>query len=231
MYLNDAFDLNFDRLYRPERPIPSGAITIGEVWGFGVGFLALGTVMMFLLGSSTGIITLLLVLSILVYDWIHKWIAFSPVIMALCRFFLFLAAASTGEEGVGGLAVWTALALACYIVGLSYVAKSESTRGPVKYWPCLLLCAPLLLAWLVNQGEYKSRAVFLCLVVGLWIIRNLQFTYWSAEKNIGRTVSGLLAGIVLVDLLGLGPLSFLTSLLFLFLFSAAMVFQRFVPAT
>src|SRR5687768_18320093 len=34
MYLNDAFDSEFDRQHRPERPIPSGAISLGEVWGF-----------------------------------------------------------------------------------------------------------------------------------------------------------------------------------------------------
>jgi 4-hydroxybenzoate polyprenyltransferase len=231
MYLNDAFDVNFDRLHRPERPIPSGAITSGEVWGFGLGFLVLGMVMMFLFGPVTGILTVFLVISILIYDWIHKAMAFSPIIMALCRFFLFLTAASTGEDGITGLSVWTALALGCYIVGVSYVAKSESTRGPVKYWPGLLMGVPLGLAWLVNQGEYRSRGIFLCIVVGLWILRNLQFTYWSGEKNVGRTVSGLLAGIVLVDLLAMGGESFRICLAFLVLFAAAVVFQRFIPAT
>ena len=31
MYLNDAFDVRFDRSFRPERPIPSGAISLGWV--------------------------------------------------------------------------------------------------------------------------------------------------------------------------------------------------------
>src|SRR3954467_14588405 len=33
MYLNDAFDVEFDRQNRKERPIPSGAISAGDVWG------------------------------------------------------------------------------------------------------------------------------------------------------------------------------------------------------
>jgi 4-hydroxybenzoate polyprenyltransferase len=179
----------------------------------------------------TGVLCILLVISILLYDWIHKWIAFSPLIMALCRFFLFLTAASASDGGVTGLSVWTALALASYIVGLSYVAKAESTRGGVKYWPCFFLLAPLLLAWLVNQGEYKARGLFLAAIVALWIVRNLQFTYWSPEKNIGRSVSGLLAGIVLVDLLALSPEKFFLSVVFLLLFGSALFFQRFIPAT
>jgi len=231
MYLNDAFDTDFDRQHRPERPIPSGAISPGEVWGFGVGLLVLGMVMLFLFGWGTGVLAILLVISILLYDWIHKAIAFSPVLMALCRFFLFLAAASTGDIGVTGLSIWTSFALAFYIVGLSYVAKSESTRGALKYWPCYFLAAPLFLAWLVNEGEFKTRGITLCIIAALWIFRCLQFTYWTPVKNIGRTVSGLLAGIVLIDLLALGGGTPLICLLFLLLFSAALLFQRWIPAT
>lgn len=231
MYLNDAFDESFDQQHRPERPIPAGAITLGEVWGFGLGWLVLGVVLMFFFGWSTGILSLFLLFFILLYDWIHKAIAFSPILMAACRFFLFLAASSTGLQGVTGLAVWSAFALAFYIVGLTYVAKSESTRGTLKYWPCLLLAAPLFLAWLVNQGEFKTRSLLLSTILAVWVLRNLRFTYWSADKNIGRTVSGLLAGIVLVDLLALSGGTPLTGFLFLLLFAGALVFQRFIPAT
>jgi 4-hydroxybenzoate polyprenyltransferase len=232
MYLNDAFDAEFDRQHRPERPIPSGAITLGEVWGFGVGWMVLGTVFLAICGPITFFLTVLLLASILTYDIVHKAVAFSPFIMALCRFFLFLVASSVGDEGVAGLAIWSSFALAFYIVGLSYVAKSESTRGALRYWPCWLMAAPILLAWLVNEGDYKQRSLVLCAIVAVWVFRNLRFTFWSPEKNIGRTVSGLLAGIVLVDMLAVaGGRSPVEGLVFLVLFAAALVFQRFIPAT
>ena len=232
MFLNDAFDVEFDRQHRPERPIPSGAISRGEVWGFGVGWLMLGMVLLAFFGTGTAILAFLLVISILVYDAVHKAIAFSPMLMALCRFFLFLTAASASESGVTGLAIWSAFALAIYIVGLSYVAKSESTRGALRYWPCYLLAAPLVLAYLVNEGEYERRGMVLSALVGYWILRNLRFSYWSADKNIPRTVSGLLAGIVLVDLLALaGGDNVFLALIFILLFAGTLVFQRFVPAT
>lgn len=231
MFLNDAFDVEFDRQHRAERPIPSGAISLGEVWGFGVGWLVLGTVLLAFFGVLTAFLAALLVASILVYDAVHKAIAFSPFLMALCRFFLFLTAASASDEGVTGLAIWTSFALALYIVGLSYVAKSESTRGPLRYWPCLLLIAPILLAYLVNQGEYKIRSLVLSWLVLLWILGNLRYTFWSADRNIPRTVSGLLAGIVLVDLLALAGGNFFSLLIFVLLFGAALLFQRLVPAT
>ena len=231
MFLNDAFDVEFDRQHRAERPIPSGAISLGEVWGFGVGWLMLGLVLMAFFDPGTTLLTFLLVAAILLYDVVHKWVAFSPVLMALCRFLLVLMAASAADSGVTGLAIWSAFALAFYIVGLSYVAKSESTRGPLRYWPCWLLVVPVLLAYLVNQGEFKQRGMVLCAIVLLWVLRNLRYTFWSSEKNIPRTVSGLLAGIVLVDLLALGGGNLLVGLVFVLLFAGALLFQRFVPAT
>src|SRR5580698_6010042 len=42
MFLNDAFDAEFDYHHRRTRPIPSGAITEREVWRWGWVWLALG---------------------------------------------------------------------------------------------------------------------------------------------------------------------------------------------
>ncbi len=232
MYLNDAFDAEFDRQHRPERPIPSGAITPGEVWGFGVGWLVLGVVLLAFFGPITFFLTVLLLAAILTYDLVHKAIALSPVVMSLCRFFLFLVASSAGDESVTGLAIWTSFALAFYIVGLSYVAKTESTYGPLRYWPCWLLAIPLLLAFLVNRGVYQPWGLLLSVILITWIFRSLRFTFWSGEKHIGRTVSGLLAGIVLVDLLSVaGGRSSALTVIFLLLFGSALLFQRFIPAT
>src|SRR5438477_10882950 len=94
MYLNDAFDAQFDQQHRPERPIPSGGIRLGSVWLWGLSWLALGVVSLCSLGKATAVLTCLLTLSILIYDAIHKIFAFSPVLMATCRFFLILVAAS-----------------------------------------------------------------------------------------------------------------------------------------
>ena len=101
----------------------------------------------------------------------------------------------------------------------------------LRYWPCFCLVAPLLLAYLVNQGEYKIRSVVLSCIALFWIILNLTYTFWSNAKNIPRTVSGLLAGIVLVDLLALGGGDWMIFFLFMLLFASALLFQRFVPAT
>src|SRR5689334_22435492 len=42
MYLNDAFDREYDARERPERPIPAGEVSAAAVFGSGFGMLALG---------------------------------------------------------------------------------------------------------------------------------------------------------------------------------------------
>ena len=140
MFLNDAFDANFDAQYKRERPIPSGLISAKAVWQIGFGLLAAGLGCLFFLGIVTGILGVVLVVCILVYDAVHKLITISPVLMAACRFFLYLVAASTGAEGVTGWAVWCGLALAAYIVGIElHRAKGKPARarcatGLVFFW-------------------------------------------------------------------------------------------------
>ncbi len=231
MFLNDAFDAHFDSQHRRERPIPAGMIEVKTVWQIGLGMLAAGLVMLFSIGLTTGMLGLILVGCILIYDAIHKVFLLSPLIMAACRFFLYQIAASTGVNGVTGWAVWCGLALACYIVGLSFLARKESTGTTVNYWPCLFLAVPIILAWLMNFAEYRQNALLLSVALALWIIRALRFAFRAADRNIGRTISGLLAGIVLVDLLAVVDISRAFALLFIVLLLLAVLFQRVVPAT
>src|SRR2546421_4438008 len=72
MFLNDAFDIEFDQQFRTERPIPSGAISLAAVWRWGLLLLGLGGVCLISLGPRTGVLGVVLVFFILLYDAIHK---------------------------------------------------------------------------------------------------------------------------------------------------------------
>lgn len=243
MYLNDAFDAEFDRQHRADRPIPSGAIRRADVWILGILWLlsGLGCIAILVFHPpheagvpnplKTGLLAILLVVSIFVYDAVHKALTLSPVLMAACRFFLILLAASTGDIGITGLSIWTALVMASYIVGLSYIARQESIFTVLRYWPCIFMAAPVVLAFVVDRGEWRARGLVLSTLFLIWTAQALIHAYWLANKNIGLCVSRLLAGIVLVDLLSVanaGP-----GMLFAFaaLFLLALLFQHFVPAT
>src|SRR5436190_23405142 len=60
MFLNDAFDAEFDAQHRRERPIPSGAIRAGTVWRLGVAMLIAGAALLTLLGITTAILAVIL---------------------------------------------------------------------------------------------------------------------------------------------------------------------------
>jgi 4-hydroxybenzoate polyprenyltransferase len=231
MYLNDAFDAAFDRQYRRERPIPSGAIEERLVWQLGFGLLGVGWLLLALLGWSSALLATLLVVAVLVYDAVHKAVAFSPVLMAACRFLLLLVAASASRGGVAGESIWNALALAGWIVGLSYVAKRESTSGQFRRWPLAPLALPLLFAALYNfRADSQGRALVLAVALVAWAGWCLRHTVFTGSRNLGLTVGGLLAGICLVDALAVVP-SGAGCAVFGGLFVASLLGQRFVPAT
>ena len=245
MYLNDAFDAGFDRQFRKERPIPSGAIREKTVWILGGLQLALGFVCFSIAGRVPYSLSILLGATILVYNAAHKAVSWSPILMALCRFVLFLAVASTGQDGIAwflavdstgrdgiaGSVLWSAIALSCYIVGLSCVARCQSGGGPLSWWPCLLLLFPAVLAFLVNNGIYRVHGIAAILAYTGWTLFCLRDIFWKSPPDIGRGVSRLLAGIVLVDLLSIDLMNVEQVICMAVFFSAALFFQKFIPAT
>jgi len=231
MFLNDAFDAEFDRQYRKERPIPARAIGLKAVWVWGVGWLALGACCLAWTGAMTGALGLALAGCIVLYDAVHKRVSFGPVLMGLCRFLLYLVAASIAANGLNPKTIICAGALFAYVIGLSYVARRESVVGPIRYWPILMLAMPIIVALIMNRGNLLESAVLLSAIFLVWTIKSLRYSLWTEQPNIGRTVSGLLAGIVWVDLLAVPNVPRELGAVFVALFLAALLLQRFVPAT
>lgn len=231
MFLNDAFDAEFDRQHRFDRPIPSGAISLAAVWRWGLLWMGLGAAFLVPRGTVPAILTLCLTGAILLYDAVHKRVVFSPVLMALCRFLLILLASAFGQLGVGGLSIWTGLALGGYIVGLSYLAKRESRGGVLSLWPLLPMAAPLVLAWVVNAGPMREASLLLSLVLLLWVIKSIAPMWQSATPNIGLAVSRLLAGICLVDLLAVADVPRELAGVFVLFLGLSLLLQRRIPAT
>jgi len=232
MFLNDAFDADFDRQRRAERPIPSGAISLPAVWRWGLGWLGLGALCLTAVGKTTGLLTLVLLLCIVIYDATHKVVIASPWLMGVCRFWVYVIAGSAGAAGVNGGPIWCGVALALYVAGLGYLAQRESIRQRASYWPLALLAMPVVFAMLINATEFRTPAMWLSLILVLWIVLRARTIFQATEANVGHIVSGLFAGIVLVDWLAVAPLCpQRLSLTFLILFGTTLSLQRFiVPA-
>ena len=233
MFLNDAFDEDFDRQRRAERPIPTGKISGLQVWRWGFGQLGLGLLLLCVCGKVAALAAILLAATILLYDFTHKFFTAAPWLMGACRFWVYVIASAAGVTGLNGFAIFCGVALALYVVGLSYVARRESYRGPVPFWPLLLLAAPIGLALTMNAGGFRQSAIWISVVLGLWVLRSVRPVFLGGQFNVGLLVTNLLAGIVFVDWLAVAPqlLPATSALVFLLLFGATKVLQRFVPAT
>lgn len=231
MFLNDAFDANFDRQNRRTRPIPSGAISEKETWEWGFCFLVMGAAGLVWHGTTTALLTAALAGCILLYNLVHKFAEAAPVLMGLCRLLVYLIAASSARLGVSGYVVWCGLALAFYVMGLSWLARRESWRGPAPYWPAVFLVAPLLLAGLSDDGSTRPTGNILSLVLVIWILWALRSAFWREEPKVGYAVARLLAGIALLDLLAVGDLTQPWIGLFVLWFVLALLWQRYIPAT
>jgi heme O synthase-like polyprenyltransferase len=232
MYLNDAFDVGFDRRLRPERPIPAGVISRSAVFAAGFAMLVLGLAA--LAGAGGGswpplAAGLALALMIVIYDAWHKENPAAPVLMGICRLLVYVAAAAATAPVIPGL-VWIAGAVSfCYVNGLTYAAKQEyATRRPAL-WPFALVAAPFIwgVAAAVPNPWVLAPLALLSLVVA-YAFALLR----RGGSQIGRAVAALIAGISLVDaiyLLTVG--SALGALLCLGAFAATLAMQRTIPGT
>jgi 4-hydroxybenzoate polyprenyltransferase len=236
MFLNDAFDRNIDARERPERPIPSGQITAGEV--FGIGFCLLGTGLGLLVGNavirsepvenaliSGGVLGAFVVL----YDAWHKRNPFSPVVMGLCRAALYVAAGL----GAGGVLSRTLLVgaavLGAYVVGLTFVARQENRKSFRAGATLALLLSPVALALFGTLGVVAW--VLLVLLVG-WAAMAIAPLFLEAAPNVPQSVVRLIAGMSLVDALMTGAYGApLLAPLAIAGFGATLFLQRWISGT
>jgi UbiA prenyltransferase family len=206
MYLNDAFDREIDARERPGRPIPSGAVSARTVFTIGFLLLALGvaisTLGTFYFGAANvvnvGASSLALAGLILLYDAYHKQNPLSPLLMALCRVFVYLTSA-LAVSGTVAAPLWTAsLGLLCHLIGLTYTAKHEAGPKLQRLWPLALLAVTPV--WgAIMAAEPLAAAVDVGLV--LWLLFSLSWLFRSAGRSIPGSVVRLIAGISLVDAL------------------------------
>lgn len=233
--LNDAFDARWDRRHRPERPIPSGAVSERAVWVVGTAECLVGAVMLLVAGCAGPVVAALLA-AVLWYDWWHKRSGWSVVPMGLCRVFLGWAAATMGGGGWRlslEIGLWLA-GLFCYIAGLSLVARREATGGGVSWSGLVLVLVPLAGAGAVNRllGLDFRDFLWVGFLFGLGVWRvGVGLRDRGDPGRIGVAVGRMLAGIVVVDGMWVGQVRGEWLLLWVGLWGACLVWQRRVAAT
>jgi 4-hydroxybenzoate polyprenyltransferase len=232
MFLNDAFDRAIDARERPERPIPSGAITAGEVFAIGFGLLAAGVALVAVRAPGAAAILAAVALAglIVLYDLWHKQNPLSPLLMGGCRWLVYVTAALAVAGALSLSVVGGATTLFAYLIGLTYAAKQEQLARVESLWPLALLAAPLLLGWRALDGGIVQAAVWVFLLAT--IIAAVRLLRGSARDRFPRAVAGMIAGIALVDALAIANAGAPTAAVACTLgWPATLVLQRWVRGT
>ena len=238
MFLNDAFDAKFDATTRPERPIPSGVVSEGQVFRWGFGMMAAAIALLAWVGfgfaprvgAAPAIAGLALAATITLYDWNHKKNLFSPVVMGLCRVLVLVGAGLCVAPTPSAALLTAATLMLCYLIGLTYVAKQENLGRVENLWPLIFLAAPVAYgAWLVT--EHAIVSVFWLLFCG-WMLVALWLLRRRAKGDIPRAVVSLIAGISLLDaMLIAGTGSLALAAIALGGFAITLFFQRYISGT
>ena len=141
MYFNDAFDVAFDTIHRPERPIPSSRISRRTVALLGCAWFVAG---LLLLVPASGGWAWVLAGLILFYDAVHKkapWLGLPA--MAGCRALIYpLVGVAAAAGALPGMLWVAASGMALWVLVLSILARGESRAGAAV--PNLLAAIPLL---------------------------------------------------------------------------------------
>jgi UbiA prenyltransferase family len=199
---NDIFDLELDKIERPERAIPSGKVSLKNAWIFGSLLLVVGIVAAFLNDSLSGIIAFLIAFSALVYDKYGKHHTFlGPINMGLCR----------GGNLILGMSIvantvsewwWLGILPVCYIAAITMISRGEVHGGNKN---TLYFAAFLYITVSISQLviAYQLDNLWLTLIfVGLHIYLIFKPLLKAISNpigpNIGKSVkAGVLALIVM----------------------------------
>ncbi len=238
MFLNDAFDRDFDAAHRPERPIPSGQVSARQVFALGFGMLAIGLATV--AAASRGpdgapawraaAAGAALAAVIVFYDAWHKANPLSPLVMGLCRVLVVVTAAFAIADAPTPAVLFAAAALLCHLIGLTYIAKQEHLDRIGRLWPLGFLAVPVVYgSVLAASAAIVWPLLALYVAVLAYALGRLRR---RARGDVPRAVVTLIAGMSVLDgvvLAGGGQV--FAAALAIGAFVLTLALQRWVPGT
>lgn len=167
MCLNDICDAGYDSIHRPSRPIPSGRVTVGGAALLTILFFSTGFALLLASSHSSSLYAAaLLLVFILLYDLYHKENQFSVLLMASCRFMVFVVTCYAVAGKLSSMLLAAGGVQFSYVIALSLVARHENSRGVPFNFPVL----PLMLA-----GICLVDGIMLAvLVTPLWLLAGVS---------------------------------------------------------
>lgn len=204
MALNDLVDRDIDAVERPQRPIPSGALSVKDATRFTFICFGAGLILTFVFAPWARHFALALLSAIVSYDLLHKRWNASLVFMGLCRTLVYALAAAFSSTAhtrpdtmIGVVVLGTLLAL--YIIGLTVVAQKEArgSFGFRRWLAAAMIFLPFTALLFAAGGDWRWALASGFLLL-LWLIRSARFARQSPPRVV-PAVLGWLAGISLID--------------------------------
>src|SRR5258706_1076804 len=238
MFLNDAFDHGFDAKTRPERPIPSGQVSAGQVHAFGFGMMVVALALLAWVGYVYEPLTqwrpvvagLALATAIVFYNWHHKNNPLSPLVMGVCRMLVYMTAALAVSAVIPGQVIVAAVVLLCYLIGLTYAAKKEHLGRLENIWPLAFLGVPVIYG--IHLATGQAMVVLPLALLTAWALYALWLLRRRKPGDVPRAVISLIAGISLLDAMLLaGAGATLLAWFAIAAFGITLALQRWVSGT
>lgn len=226
MYLNDVFDLDHDRIERPERPLPSGVVRPKTAVVVSVVLFMIGTGLLAIVSQAAFVSGLVLVGLIVLYDAWHKGNPAGPVLMASTRALVYVTSFLAFSSAINNVLFWVGAMAIFYVAGLTAVARHETSPRMSTWWPIACLLVPLAwFAWTLPLGwSWILLAVF-----AVWVVHALVLIH---RGIVGPAIVRLIVGIALFDALILAANGFHTgAIAALGAFCLALLLQRNIKGT
>lgn len=204
---NDVFDAELDKVERPERAIPSGAVSIKEASILGIILLLWGIGFGYAHSPQSGLIAVFIAFFALLYNRISKHHPFfGPLNMGMCRGLNLLLGISIITSA---LIQWYMLALVpvAYIFSITMISRGEVHGGNKRnlYIGGLLYLIVILAIHFVSshQGVQPQNMLFTLMFLlpfAFMIFRPLIVAIKDpAGKNIGMAVRAGVISLILMD--------------------------------
>jgi UbiA prenyltransferase family protein len=214
MILNDVQDVESDRADNPKRPLPRGAVSVARARTVGLALLIVAVGGACALGMGSGVIAVLLAISILAYDFGLSRTFLGPFAMGGCRALNVCLGMSVGWLNGGRelLTLWhSIIPVLVYVICVTWIARQEA-RQPRRRALVLPLLGMLMAVALASStpfhwaraadsywGAWRDSLMYhsIAPIVVLLLFVALAWVHVMRRKsNVRRAVSCALMGIM-----------------------------------
>jgi 4-hydroxybenzoate polyprenyltransferase len=200
---NDVFDASLDRIERPERPIPSGLITVNEATVLATALLVTGIGLALICNPISFMLAIMIAIAAVVYDKWGKHNNFlGPLNMGLCR----------GLNLLLGMSIFPLLIQeywylsfipVIYIASVTMISRGEvygSNKTTLYIGGFLYSFVIAFILWFgMQKGNFAATLAFILFFAWMIFEPLLKAIKDPVGPNIGKSVKAGVLGLILMN--------------------------------